>query len=186
MKLTLNLASRRYINERALTWGCLVLTLLLVLLLFFQLRGWMQSRELNLAHQAEINKLEEQLQGKIPKRLTSEEISLQKQEFNVAQQLLQQDAFRWTELFDRMEKLLPENVSIRSFSPDYNKGSLTITGVAKNLIDLQDLLDNLHNDSFKFVYLRNQRQVEVLDYQEQKRPALGFSILLEGVFNHAE
>jgi len=186
MKLTLNLASRRYINERALTLACLVLTLLLLLLLIFQLRGWMQSREEVLVHQAEINKLEERLQGKVPQRLSAEDIALQQQEFSVAQQLLQQDAFRWTELFDRMEKLLPENVSIRSFSPDYNKGSLTIVGVAKNLIDLQDLLDNLHNESFKSVYLRNQNQVEVLDYQEQKRPALSFSILLEGVFNDAE
>ena len=186
MKLTLNLASRRYVNERALLWGCLIITMLLLLLLFFQTRTWMQSREQNLAHLAEIKKLEEQVHGKLPKHFTREQIDRQQQNFAVAESLLQRDAFRWTALFDRLERLLPENVSIRSFNPDYTKGSLVLSGVAMNLVDLQDLLDNLHNDSFPQVYLRSQDQVEVLDYQDQKRPALGFSIQLEGVFDESE
>lgn len=182
MKLTLNLASRRYVNERALKLGCLMLLAILVMLLLLQIQTYLQSRELNLNYQANIEKLGEQLQGKIPKRFTKEQIVVQQQDFALAKSLLQKDAFRWTALFDRIERLLPENVSIRSFNPNYKAGSLGITGVARNLIDLQDLLDNLHADSFEQVFLKSQNQIEVNDYKDDKQPALAFSILLEGVF----
>lgn len=182
MKLTLNLASRRYVNERALKLACLILTLLLLLLLLLQARTCLQSREQNLVYRADIEKLEQQLGVTIPKRFTKEQIVVQQQGFARAKSFLQEDAFRWTALFDRMEGLLPKNVSIRSFSPNYKAGSLTINGVAKNLIDLQDLLDNLHADSFAQVFLKSQNQIEVLDYQDNKMPALSFTILLEGVF----
>jgi len=182
MRLTLNLASRRYINERALKLACLAITALLVLILLLQGRTVLQSQQPNLARQAEISKLEEQLQGKLPKRFSKEEIVVQQQNLAMARELLEVDAFRWTALFDRLEGLLPRNVSISSLNPNYKAKSLVISGVARNLIDLQDLLDNLHGDSFEQVYLKNQSQIEVLDYQEKKRPALAFSIQLQGVF----
>lgn len=182
MKLTLNLASRRYVNERALKLACLLLVAFLLLLLLFQARTSLQSREQILAMNVAIEKLAQQLQGEIPKRFSKEQIAAQQQDFAQAEALLRKDAFRWSALFDRMEGLLPENVSIRSFSPNYKEGSLVISGVAKNLIDLQDLLDNLHADSFRQVFLQNQNQIEVFDFQDEKRTALSFSILLEGVF----
>jgi len=182
MKLTLNLASRRYLNERALKWAYLLLLLLFVFLLLMQAREYLQSRQQGLVYQKNIAKLEEQLQGKIPKRFTAAQIATQQKDYARAESMLQDDAFRWTALFDRLEGLLPSNVSIQSFSPNYKSNSLVISGVAKNLIDLQDLLDNLHADSFSQVFLQNQNRVEVLDYQDNKRPALAFSILLEGVF----
>ena len=182
MRLTLNLASRRYVNERALKLVCLAVTLLLILLLCMQVWVSLQSREHNLAYRANVDKLQEQLSGKIPKRFTKEQIAAQQQEFARAKAILQEDAFRWTALFDRMERLLPSNVSISSFSPNYKEGSLQITGDAKTLSDLQDLLDNLYADSFSQVFLKSQSQIEVLDYQGQKQPALRFAILLEGVF----
>lgn len=182
MKLTLNLASRSYVNERALRLGCLVLTVVLLLLILLQVRGYLQSREENLVLQAEIATLEQQLKGKIPKRFTTAQIAVQQQEFARAEEMLKKDAFRWTVLFERMEKLLPANVSIRSFNPDYREGGLRISGVAKTLTDLQQLLDNLHADSFEQVFLKNQNQVEINDYAENKRPVLAFIIELKGVF----
>jgi len=182
MKLTLNLASRSYVNERALRIGCLVISLLLLLLLGFQLRNGLQSREQNTGLRTEIAQLRQQLKGKIPRRFTKAQIALQQQEFGRAQALLSRDAFRWTALFDRMEALLPENVSIRSFNPNYKDKNLQIVGIARSLTDLQTLLDNLHGDNFKQVFLKNQNQIEVLDYVDKKRTALEFSIQLQGVF----
>lgn len=182
MKLTLNLASRRYVNEQALKLVYLAITSLLVLLLFIQGRVYLQSREHLDAYKVNIEKLQTQLHGEIPKHISKEQIVLQQAEFAQAEAILQKDAFRWTALFDRLEGLLPQNVSLSSFSPDYKKGSLVISGVARDLIDLQNLLDNLHADSFQQVFLTSQNLVEVFDYQGQKQPALQFSIQLEGVF----
>ncbi len=182
MKLTLNLASRTYVNERALSLGCLILALMLVVLLLFQARAVLQERERNLSYQKEISTLETQLSSKLPKQFSKEQLATQQEAFQQAQELLQRDAFRWTALFDRLEKLLPEHVSLKNLNPNYQKGSLTIEGVARQLGDLQQLLDNLHAEEFKQVFLTGQSSVDVDDFAGNKRPALQFSILLEGVF----
>jgi type IV pilus assembly protein PilN len=182
MKLTLNLASRRYVNERALKFSCLLISIILLGLLMFQVYGLLQGQQQQIALQVSIDQLTEKLQGKVPERFTAEQIAVQKKEYAEARAYLEEDAFRWTALFDRFEGLLPENVSIRSFNPNYEQGSLVISGVAKNLIDLQDLLDNLYADTFKQVYLNQHSQLEVPDYQGDKREALSFSIQIEGVF----
>lgn len=182
MKLTLNLASRSYVNERALSLSCLILSLLLVLLLVFQARSVLQEQEQNRAYQAEISKLEAKLNSKLPKQFTKQQLAEQQETLRQAQIMLQRDAFRWTALFDRLEGLLPRHVSLRNLNPDYKTGSLKIEGVARQLGDLQQLLDNLHGDNFKEVFLNSQSWIEVVDYTGNKRPALLFSIQLEGVF----
>jgi len=182
MKLTLNLASRRYVNERALRLAYLVVSMLLLLLLLVQGRVLWQTQQQSQVLRYEISELEKQLNDNVPQRFNKEQIAEQQERLARAKTLLQQDAFRWTSLFDRFETLLPENVSIFSFSPNYNDASLQVTGAAKNLRDLQRLLDNLHGDNFKQVFLTQQSQGEVLDYAGNQRPAITFSIKLEGVF----
>ena len=182
MRLTLNLASRRYVNESAIKWGYLLFSVLLLLLITFQVWLCLQSRQLNHSYQVEIDQLAQQLGNKVPERFTGAQIAAQKQDFSRAEELLQKDAFRWTALFDRMERLLSSGVSIRSFSPNYKDGSLVLNGVAKKLSDLQDLLNNLHADNFDQVFLQSQRQFDVDDFDGTKIPAIDFSLRLEGVF----
>ena len=182
MKLTLNLASRSYVNERALSLSCLLICFVLTLLLIFQAHYVLQGQEQNRAYQTEINALEAKLGSKLPKQFTKAQLAEQREIFNQAQDLLQRDAFRWTALFDRLENLLPTHVTLQNFNPNYQKGSLSITGVARQLGDLQQLLDNLHGDTFEQVFLTSQSWVDVIDYSGNKRPALQFSIQLEGVF----
>lgn len=182
MKLSLNLASRSYVNERALKWGYLLFALLLLLIFLFQLTTYLQSRQLMLGYQANIKSLEQQLSGAVPEHFTAGQLAVQQQAISRAEALLQKDAFRWTALFDRLETLLPRDVSIRSFSPNYKDDSLILTGVAKKLTDLQQLLNNLHADSFQQVFLQSQGQVEVIGSDESKKTAHQFTIRLEGVF----
>lgn len=182
MKLTLNLASRSYVNERALSLGCLILSVLLVLLLIFQGRSVLQQKQQNRDYRTEISSLEAQLSSKLPKQFTKEQLAAQQETFRQAQDLLQRDAFRWTALFDRLEGLLPAHVSLSHLTPNYQKGSLGIEGVARQLGDLQQLLDNLNRDNFEQVFLTAQSWVDVVDYAGNKRPALQFTLQLEGVF----
>lgn len=182
MKLSINLASRRYLNQQALklTLSCIIVLLLLILTI--QGNTYLQNRQQALQYQTHLDSLQEQLRGKLPERLTPEELADQQQAYEQAETLLQRDAFRWTALFDRMEGLLPAGMSLRSFNPDYGKNSLLINGVAKNLKSLQTLLDNLQSTQFNRIYLENQGEVEVDDGRGGKRKALSFSISLKGVF----
>lgn len=182
MKLSINLASRHYFNRRILklTLSCIIVFLLLILAI--QGNIYLQNHQLTLQYQSHLGALQEQLHGKMPKRLTPEELAVQRQAYRKAEALLQKDSFRWTVLFNRMENLLPDGVSLRSFNPDYNKNSLMIHGVAKNLKKLRNLLDNLQGASFKQVYLKNQGEVDVENGRGGKRGALSFSIAIEGIF----
>ena len=182
MKLSINLASRRYFNQRKLKLVLSSIIVCLLLILAIQVNTYLQNRQLALQYQSHIDSLQEQMRGKLPKRLTPDELAVQRQEYKQAESLLQKNSFRWTDLFSRMETLLPDGVSLRSFNPDYNKNSLLIYGVARNLKKLQNLLDNLHNSQFKQVYLKNQGEVDVDDGRGGKRVALSFSIALEGIF----
>lgn len=181
MKLSINLASRRHFNQRALQGTLSGIIVLLLLLLTLQGNSYLQSRQQAQRHQAHLAVLQEQLSGKLPEQLTPEQLAERRQAYAQAKTLLQRDAFRWTALFGRMEKLLPDGVSLRSFSPDYTKNSLLIHGVARDLTNLQALLDNLQAARFKQVYLKNQGEVEVDNGRGGKRTALSFSINLKGV-----
>ena len=185
MKVTLNLASRRYVNRRALNQLGILIVLLLLILLTVQVRGYLlrqkhvQNYEKNLA---EMRQEYLQLQGKNVQSLSPDQLEEQQREYNQAQTLLQRDAFRWTVLFDRLERLLPAGVSINSFNPDYKTKNLELSGIARSLADLQRLLNNLHKDSFTQVFLTSQTQIKISDGQGGELPALSFSLTLEGVF----
>jgi len=182
MKLSLNLASRSYVNQRALKQLYLLLCLLLLLLLAFQVKSCLVSRDEINAVQNSLHELRQQLHGELPESLPAEQIQAQQQRYLYAGKLLQRDAFRWTALFTRMENLLPDGVSIRSFTPDYQERELVLIGVARDLADLRKLLDKLHADSFQQVFLQSQNRIEVSDGADGKKPAISFSIKLEGVF----
>ena len=180
MKLSINLASRRHLNQRAirLVLGCLIGGLALVLV--FQGNIYLRDRQQMLEYRARLAELQEQLRGKLPQRLTPADFADQRLAYERAETLLERDAFRWTALFDQMEALLPEGISLRSFRPDHAKNSIALHGVAKDLSSLQALLDKLHEGPFSRVYLENQGTVDVDDGRGGKRPALSFSISLAG------
>ena len=182
MKLSINLASRRHINQSALKLFLSVTVILLVLLLGVQIKQSLQDWQLSINYQSHLDTLQEQLQGKLPERLSTAELAQQQQVYDQAKTLLQRDAFRWTALFDRMELLLPSGVSLRSFKPGYDMNILMIAGVAKDLKSLQDLLDNLQKEKFHQVFLKNHSEVKVNDGLGGSRTALSFSISLKGVF----
>lgn len=182
MKLSINLASRRHVNQKSLNLIFSVVILLLLCVLLLQGTAYLKDRQLAMTYQAHLDALQGQLQGHLPERLDPKAIAERRKAYEQAQTLLQRDAFRWTALFDRVESLLPKGVSLRSFQPDYVKNSLMINGVARDLGRLQELLDHLQMENFQQVYLQNQGEVDVDDGRGGKKTALSFSISLAGVF----
>ena len=186
MKLDLNFASRRYVNRRAINrayWG--VATALLCLLVWgislsLLTRGHILQSQSQLAA---LQQDEQELLGTQSVPLDSQRLEEIRQEFARDQKLLDQDSFRWTALFDRMEHLLPAGVSLRGFKPDYEARTLSIDGVAKDLSSLQKFLDHmLDADSISKAYLNRQAAVKVHDTEGKEHSALSFSVSLEGVF----
>lgn len=186
MKLNLNFASRSYINRKHIKRVYLLVTTGLICLLLWLLsqilltQTHIQQSRMQLAT---LQQDEQELLGTKSISLDSQRVEEIRKEFARDQKLLTQDSFRWTALFDRMERLLPTGVSIRGFKPDYKDQSLVIEGVAKNLTALQTLLDRLlESESISSAYLTRQAYAKVRDTRGKEHSALNFSINLEGVF----
>jgi len=95
-----------------------------------------------------------------------------------AKALIDADAFRWTELLDRLERLLPGRVRIVGLVPEYREGSLRIQGEAMEIEALQSFLDALLKaEPFHQAYL--------LEHKKMSPPATGlqFSLVVKGVFS---
>lgn len=182
MKLSINLASRRHVNQRVLNFVFALLFLFLFVILAVQGNGYLKGYQLSQTYQSHLKELNLQLQGKQPERIDPQAVADRQQSYDRARRLLKRDSFRWTALFDRMERLLPIGVSFLSFNPDYEKKSLQINGLAKDLKSLQVLLNNLEAEKFDPVYLNNQGQISVDDGRGGKRVALTFAVSLGRVF----
>ncbi|PLY04775.1 MAG: hypothetical protein C0622_02260 [Desulfuromonas sp.] len=182
MKLSINLASRRYVNQRAMQMVFILLVLALVAILLLQGNSLLQDYQLSQSYRTHLAELQKELKGTLPERLSPAEIAERRLLYEQADVLLTRDSFRWTVLFDKMEKLTPDGVSYQGFTPDYEKSNLKVSGVAKDLAALQSLLDNLYAAGFDQVYLRNKGESSVDDGRGGKRLALTFSLDVEGVF----
>ncbi|WP_020676037.1 PilN domain-containing protein [Geopsychrobacter electrodiphilus] len=186
MKLTLNLASRSYLNRRALNSGFIVFLCILLLSVGWAANTMIESNKMLHLIQQQVQETQQELlrlQGGPRKTLTSAERGFLEKEHEIVGELLAQDAFRWTALLDRMEKLLPEGVSLTDFQPNYKKKSLSLRGQAVDLKAMRLFLDRLLKKSeFDQVYLQNHSRIKVRDYADVEREAISFSLQIEGVF----
>ncbi|MEJ2200622.1 MAG: PilN domain-containing protein, partial [Desulfuromonadaceae bacterium] len=146
MKLTLNLASRSYLNRRALRFFYLLAIGMLLLLGAFNLYGYMQGRDRIAQLTVRLAELDRTRQNPEvrTRKMTPQEQEQLNAEVEFANQILRMDAFRWTELLDRLEQVVPEQVSVRGIRPDFGEGSLSLNGYARSVDDLRRFLDNLH------------------------------------------
>jgi type IV pilus assembly protein PilN len=186
MKFTLNLASRGYVNKRALKGGFIAVLCVLLIIAGWETQTFLagsKGLQLNRQRLAEAQQELQKLRGGPRKALSSAERAQLEAEYRIVLDLLSLDAFRWTALLDRMETLLPDGVSLNGFQPDYKKKSLTLTGRAVSLKEMRQFLDRLlKNGDFKQVYLQNHSRIKVRDYAGVEQPAITFSLQIEGVF----
>lgn len=168
MKLAINLATKSYPNRRALTAGGTLLLLLLGVFLVNNLIGL--TAENNRTKQlierfAALEESSGQTAAQAPVvaqiSYSAEALVQQRQRIIVANRLLEEDAFRWTALLDRLEAILPEGVSLSSITPHLKDGVINISGESRDVPTLQVLLDRLLGSEFFFdVRLASQSRVK--------------------------
>lgn len=182
MKLSLNLASRVYVNRRALMSVYAILTVLLVLLLALNLSSLWRSR----AETAKISERLAELQragARLPEGETgysAQALDTATKQVSFANTLLERDHFRWTDLLDQLEETTPYGISIRGIQPDYKSGVVKLSGVALSVADLRRFLDRLAvSPHFSRVFLFQQANIK--DSKTGDADGVSFSIELKRV-----
>lgn len=173
MRLTINLATRIYINMRRLNFCIAVAFVLLILLLLFNVR--------NIATDfGEIQRLNHGiaiLEGKA-KKSTSEAVPDKEYQtvlarIKFANGLIEQKTFNWLTLLDKLEGVVPDGIAIASIEPSPKDEGLKLAGMAKNFGNLKKFMENLEESKyFTDLYLVSQTEMKVSESQK----GIGFQI----------
>jgi Tfp pilus assembly protein PilN len=161
-----NLSTKPFYNERALHWAAALVGLVVIALTLFNVtqivllsrrqadlnsRGLVaetQARQLR-SHAASLRK------GIDPKQLES--ISAAARDANV---LIGQRLFSWTDLLNRLETTLPDEVRITGMQPKVEKdGSVTVVMgvIGRSVEDIDRFMANIEaNHAFADVYAREE------------------------------
>ena len=146
-----NLATRPFYNERIVSlWLLAFLLVVVVASVFNATRVLQYSRndtELGIqasrdeARAAELRRSAQRVRTTVdPKQIASASV-----EARQANDLIDRRTFSWTELFNRFETTLPDEVRITSVRPKIAKGQflLTIAVVARGVDDISQMMDRL-------------------------------------------
>lgn len=162
MKLTLNLASRPYVNRSLLyaTYGGLLVVLLLLALL--NLYNYLRGRQEEARLQERIAELQ---RGSAPAS-TGEPYSAQEHEglrrrILLANAILERDSARPSALFERLERQLVDGVRLATVQPDGKGRSVRLGGNAADVATLRRFLDRLvatQGDARVYILQQSQRK----------------------------
>ena len=158
MRLTTNLATRRYVNLRQLN---------LALLLGFALSGALalyQAVEIagNASEISRINGLIRGIatrEGGVP--VSAAQLKSQAGRIAVANAVIAKKTVNWLGFLDHLEEVVPAGVALVEITPDRMQ-TLKIRGAARSFGNLRTLLENMEGSkNFSEVYLLSQSDTKV-------------------------
>lgn len=171
MKLTINLATRRYLNLPRLNAALIGTGVVLAALLVYQVREIANN-------QVEFNKIKRESAaansghpGAAP--VSPEQLKSLESGVAFANELIDKKTLNWLALLDKLEGVVPAGVALTQVEPPLKDQALKLTGVAYSFSNLRTLLENMEQSpNFSEVYLLAQNEVKVGKSQQ----GIGFSI----------
>jgi Tfp pilus assembly protein PilN len=151
----LNLAARPYRDERPFIAVVVAGSLLIAFLTLMNFDAWYRYRNETRTTRASIASLEEQTRLEQQKtqalnqRLRTVDVKTLSQQTQFANARLAERAFSWSELLDRLERVLPDDVRLESISPSFNKDGLVhlqLLCVGKNTSSMVTTIDRMNAD----------------------------------------
>lgn len=162
MRLTINLATRIYINKRRLNFFIVAAFAVLILLLLVNVR----NIATDLGDIQRLNHGIAILEGKT-KKATSEAVPEKEYQallarIKFANVLIEQKTFNWLMLLDKLESVVPDGIAIASIEPSPKDEGLKLEGIAKNFGALRKFMENLEESKyFTEIYLIGQSDTQV-------------------------
>lgn len=172
MRLTINLATRTYLNNRQLNYLFAFIFILLIFLLMINIRHIASST-------AETSRIKEDLKafqhksGSSGKRIPESEYQDLVNQIKSANEIIYRKTFSWLTLLDKLEGVIPEGVSIKQIEPDSKNKILKLSGTTPAFSKLRLMLENMEaSRDFAEIYLLTQSVTRVGDSQK----GISFSI----------
>ena len=158
MKLTTNLATRRYLNLRQLNALLIALFVLLGGLLIFEVR----ELAYNQAELVRIRRATASSGGARGAEVSEAQLSALAPKIRFANTLIEKKSVDWLKLLDSLEQVVPAGVMLHQIDPPQRDQVLQISGSARNFGNLRALLENMEESkNFSEVYLLSQSETKV-------------------------
>lgn len=151
----LNLAARPYRDYRPVNLVASLTFVLTLVLAWYNVNTYLRYRTETSATRAKIAKLEAQTEDErrrgeaATNRAQAFDVKLLAAQTEFANSVLAERAFSWSELLDRLERLIPNDVRLESITPSFTKEglvSLSIRCFAKNGEGMVSTLNNFNAD----------------------------------------
>lgn len=151
----LNLASRPFRDYRPVYGAVVIMALLTAFLGLSNVDTMLKYRTETKTTRANIDRLEEQTASEqrqadtLTQRLRSVDLKLLSSQTEFANTQLAERAFSWSELLDRLERILPDDVRIQSVSPSFDKDGvvhLAMTCIGKKNEGLTATINRFNAD----------------------------------------
>jgi Tfp pilus assembly protein PilN len=153
----LNLSSRPYRDERSFIAVVVVSSLLIAFLTLMNFDAWYRYRNETQSTRAKIAALENQAEQEraraevLNQKLRTVDVKKLALQTQFANAQLAERAFSWSELLDRLERVLPDYVRIESISPAFDQTGivhLTMQCVARDSDGLVKTLNQMNRESY--------------------------------------
>jgi hypothetical protein len=154
--LHLNLASRPYRDYRPVYAVVVVVSILIAFMLLNNIEtGYRYARETRTTRD-KITHIEQQTEAEnhravdTAQRLRGVNVKVLAEQAQFVNARLAERAFSWSELLDRLERIIPDDVRIESISPSFSKDGmvhLALQATAKNSQGMVHTLDQLNRDN---------------------------------------
>ena len=152
----LNLAAKPYRDYRPYLAVMAIGWLLVAIMALNNVDTWYRYQHDTKTTRDEINALERQTEIEQKKLQTSEQrlrgvnVGMLARQTDYVNTVLAERAFSWSELLDRLERVLPDDVRLVTISPSFNKNGLVhlnLACVGKNGSSMVSTIDRFNADS---------------------------------------
>lgn len=160
MKVTTNLATRRYINLRQLNAFILAAFLILGALLVYRVREAAYDR----AEIARVRKLTAAALGSRPgaARVDPQKQKALEDKIAFSNTLIARKTVNWIGILNRLEEVVPAGVALTEVAPSQKDQVVKISGVVQSFDNLRALMESMEQSpNFSDVYLLQTTEVKV-------------------------
>ncbi len=179
MRLTINLATRVYINMRKVNFliaGSIALLMILLSVIVANIAA-------DLGSMRRLSSGIALLEGKAAKSAGAAVSERDYQDLmakiRFANGIIEQKTFDWLMLFDRLENVVPDGIALSAIEPDPKDRGLKIGGMAKGFGNIRKFMENLEDSKFfTDVYLVSQSAMQV----SQSENGMSFQITCKAAY----
>jgi type IV pilus assembly protein PilN len=179
MRFTINLATKRYINHRAINASLLAAVCLLAILA--GINGYVLYD--NMVETGKIRTQLDSLSGRYgrgaeAKGFTEQEYKALLENIALANGIIVRKSREWLLIPERLEEVVPDGVALDSVSFDAKEKGLKIAGSARNFGRLRTFVENME----KSAHFRDVLLVNHGDTKDKELKSVNFSITCKGDF----